>query len=53
MRYYLAAIPAVAVTAAVGASRGWREGPGWRALMVVLLGSAALLGVRNWWGALG
>ena len=53
MRYYLAAIPAVSVAAAVGASRSWQAGAAWRAVAGVLLSSAAIVGVRNWWSALG
>ena len=53
MRYYLAAIPAVSVIAAVGASYGWQAGPFWRALTGVLLAGTAIAGIRNWWSALG
>jgi hypothetical protein len=52
MRYYLAAIPAVAIIAAVGASRGWDGGLEWRAATGVLLAAAAIAGMRNWWNAL-
>jgi hypothetical protein len=53
MRYYLAAIPAVAVLAAVGAAYCWQTGPSWRSLSVMLLAGAAVVGIRNWWSALG
>jgi hypothetical protein len=52
MRYYLAAIPAVAIIAAVGASRGWDGGLEWRAATGVLLAAAAIAGIRSWWNAL-
>jgi hypothetical protein len=52
MRYYLAAIPAVAIIAAVGASRGWDGGLEWRAATGVLLAAAAIAGVNNWWNVL-
>jgi hypothetical protein len=53
MRYYLAAIPAVAVVSAIGASRGWQTGGWWRVATAVLLAGTAVVGIRNWWGALG
>lgn len=52
MRYYLAAIPAVAIVASVGASRGWDAGLEWRAATGVLLAAAAIAGVHNWWNVL-
>jgi hypothetical protein len=52
MRYYLAAIPAIAIIAAVGASRGWDGGLEWRAATGVLLAAAAIAGVTNWWSVL-
>jgi hypothetical protein len=52
MRYYLAAIPAVAIVASVGASRGWDTSLEWRAATGVLLAAVAIAGIRNWWGAL-
>ena len=48
MRYYLAAIPAVALTAAIAAARAWRAGGFQRALAGVLLAWAVWVGVRQW-----
>ena len=53
MRYYLAAIPAVAVAAGFGASSAWSAGGGLRIAAVVLLGWALVEGVRGWWITLG
>jgi hypothetical protein len=52
MRYYLAAIPALVIVAALGGSAAWRDGISWRAVALVLLLAATLVGVRNWWTAL-
>lgn len=52
MRYYLAAIPAIAIVASVGASRGWDAGLEWRAATGVLLAAIAIAGIRNWWAGL-
>lgn len=53
MRYYLAAVPAVALAAAFGASGGWARGGRVRAAVVALLGWALVDGVRGWWSTLG
>lgn len=53
MRYYLAAIPALAILSGIGASYSWQAGPSWRAFAGVLLAAAAVAGIRNWWSALG
>ena len=53
MRYYLAAIPAVAVAAGVGASAGWSAGGYVRLGSVAVLGWAVLGGVMGWWAAIG
>ena len=53
MRYYLAAIPAVALAAAFGASVGWARGGGARAAVVALLLWTLVDGVRGWWSTLG
>jgi hypothetical protein len=52
MRYYLAAIPAVAVTAAIGASAGWAAGGASRLVSAALLSWCVFTGVHNWWSAL-
>jgi hypothetical protein len=53
MRYYLAAIPAVAIAGAAGASFLWsREGPA-RLLAVALLGWVLWTGAEQWWMVLG
>ncbi len=49
MRHYLAAIPAVAIVAAVGASIAWSNGGWQRITAAVLLGAAVLVGVQAWW----
>ena len=46
MRYYVAALPAIAITAAAGASAGWTAGGPRRIATVVLLTWLAVLGVR-------
>ena len=53
MRYYLAAIPAVAVVAAVGASIAWSSGAEQRAVAAVLLVWTIAGAVRFWWSTLG
>jgi hypothetical protein len=53
MRYYVAALPAVAITAAAAASHWWeRDGPR-RYVAAFLLAWAAAIGVGTWFGALG
>lgn len=52
VRYYLAAIPAVAMAAAIGASAGWTaRGPA-RLVSALLLAWCVWTGVHNWWSAL-
>jgi hypothetical protein len=53
MRYYLAAVPAVALTAAYGASRAWQQSAAWRGAAIIMLASAVAAGINYWWGALG
>ena len=53
MRYYLAAIPAAAIVAGLGASAGWSAGGYVRAASLVLLAWAMLEGVSGWWAAIG
>jgi len=53
MRYYLAAIPAIAVFGAAGATAGWASSANWRALAVVLLAASVYVGVDAWWVTLG
>lgn len=52
MRYYLAALPAVALAAAAGASSGWDTGGLRRAAIVFLLAWTAWNGLQAWWGTL-
>jgi hypothetical protein len=49
MRYYLAAIPAVAAAAAIGGACAWQQGTRARAATAALLAWAALDGLRGWW----
>lgn len=53
MRYYLAAVPGVALLETAGAAAAWRSGPRWRAVAVCLLAAAVVTGVRAWWSVLG
>ena len=53
MRYYLAAIPAVALTAALGASAAWSAGGAARIAAAALLGWTLVEGVRVWWNTIG
>ena len=53
MRYYLAAVPALAVAAAAGAATAWTNGSGWRLASVALLGWTVVIGVNNWMTTLG
>jgi hypothetical protein len=53
MRYYLAAIPAIAFAAAMGASIAWAAGGAQRLVAAALLAWAVVVGVRSWWSALG
>ncbi len=52
MRYYLAAIPVVAIAAAIGASAGWTAGGASRVVSALLLAWCVFTGVHNWWSAL-
>jgi hypothetical protein len=47
MRYYLAAVPAVAIAAAAGASWMWATGGTGRGAALVLLVGVALIGVAG------
>jgi hypothetical protein len=53
MRYYLAAILALALFAAAGSSAAWTVGglPRWIAL--ALLAGTVFLSLRAWWSTLG
>jgi hypothetical protein len=58
MRYYLAAIPAIAIAAGCGAAWAWTEGPSpypaaWRIVIAILLAAAVSTASRNWWNTLG
>jgi hypothetical protein len=53
MRYYLAACPAIAMLAGIGAALEWRTRPGQRAFAAILLALAVALGVQQWLGQLG
>ena len=53
MRYYLAAIPAIALIAAVGAAIAWSRGGDERAVATVLLAWAIAGAARFWWSTLG
>ena len=53
MRYYLTAIPALAVAGGIGAAYGWACGGATRVLAAALLAWAALVGVETWWGTFG
>ena len=53
MRYYLAAIPAIAVFGAAGATAAWASSTNWRAVALVLLAASVYVGVDAWWVTLG
>jgi hypothetical protein len=58
MRYYLAALPALAILGGYGGASAWSDAPGsqrtWRrAAAAALLAGTILAGFRNWWSALG
>lgn len=53
MRYYLAAVPALAIVAAAGAAAAWNKGTAWRLASLALLAWAVVIGVHNWWATLG
>jgi hypothetical protein len=52
MRYYLAAMPAVSMAAAIGASAAWSAGGGSRVASAFLLAWAVWVGVHHWWNRL-
>ncbi len=52
LRYYLAAIPAVAVLAARGAARAWEQRGMWRVAVAVALAWIVIAGIGTWWNAL-
>jgi hypothetical protein len=52
MRYYVAALPAMAIAAATAASRWWDAGGARRMATAVLLAWATWIGVGTWFGAL-
>lgn len=53
MRYYLGAVPAVAISAGLGASAGWAAGGYVRLGSVALLAWSVLEGVSGWWAPIG
>jgi hypothetical protein len=58
MRYYLAAVPVVAIAAGYGAAWGWNEGwPShrtlWRVTAALFLIGTISNGFRNWWDSIG
>ena len=53
MRYYLTAIPAVAVAGGIGAAYGWACGGSTRVVAVGLFAWAGLVGVQTWWRTFG
>jgi hypothetical protein len=53
MRYYLAAIPVVAIAAGTGASAAWNHGGRSRAVAAIFLAWVLINGVHGWWTALG
>jgi hypothetical protein len=53
MRYYLAALPIVALMAAAGASIAWASRGRPRVVAAILLGWAVVVGVRAWWSVIG
>jgi hypothetical protein len=53
MRYYLAAIPALALLSAAGGTIGWLSGGRARAIAATLLAGTVFLALRAWWSTLG
>ena len=58
MRYYLAAVPALAIVAGYGAAWAWNEGwprhrALWRVTAAVFLAATISTAFHNWWSALG
>ena len=52
MRYYVAALPAVAIVAASGATAWWEQGGGRRAAAAALVLWTAAAGAATWWSVL-
>jgi hypothetical protein len=52
MRYYLAAIPVIAIAGGIGASAAWSAGGPLRGLCAAVLMWALVAGVRGWWSAI-
>ncbi len=52
MRYYLAAIPALAAAAGMGTSQWWVAGGNRRAASVLLLAWACAVGLLTWWNTI-
>lgn len=52
MRHYLAAIPAVALAAGIGAARGWSSAGPRRLVVFGLLAWAVTIGIHTWWTTL-
>jgi hypothetical protein len=53
MRYYLTAIPALAVMAGIGSSYGWARGGSARIIAAGLVAWAGAIGVQTWWRTFG
>jgi hypothetical protein len=53
MRYYLAAIPAIAILAARGAACAWERGGAWRVAAAAGLAWIVMTGIHTWWDTLG
>jgi hypothetical protein len=58
MRYYLGAVPVVAIIAAYGAASAWTDSPlharvWWRAAAAGLLAATIWTGFEHWWNTLG
>jgi hypothetical protein len=58
MRYYLAAVPVLAIAAGYGAAWAWSDASPlnrmmWRAAAAVFIAGTISTGFHNWWNALG
>jgi hypothetical protein len=58
MRYYLAALPALAISAGYGAAWAWNDGRSvhrrlWRLTAAVFLAGTISIGFHHWWSVLG
>jgi hypothetical protein len=58
MRYYLAAVPVIAIAAAYGAAWAWIDGwplhrTMWRVTAAIFLAGTISMGFHNWWQTLG